>query len=173
MPTISEGSSEAIGFLMALVAVVCYGFAINIATPLTQRYGSLPVMARMLGLASIWTLPLGLLSIPGSDFAWSSFVAVACLGVLGTGIAFVFMGRLVARVGSSRASFATYLIPVVALILGVVFRDETVHVLSVIGIGLVIAGAAAGLAPRTSRMTPVSRARRRAHPGVRSRRRPR
>jgi drug/metabolite transporter (DMT)-like permease len=63
------------------------------------------------------------------------------LGVLGTGIAFVFMGRLVARVGSSRASFATYLIPVVALILGVVFRDETVHALSLIGIGSVIAGA--------------------------------
>ena len=53
--------------LMALVATLCYGFAINIATPLTQRYGSLPVMARMLGLASIWTAPLGLLSIPGSD----------------------------------------------------------------------------------------------------------
>ncbi|MGZ6544252.1 MAG: DMT family transporter [Actinomycetota bacterium] len=150
-PSISEGSSEAIGFLMALLATLCYGFAINIATPLTQRYGSLPVMARMLGLASIWTLPLGLLSIPGSDFAWSSFVAVACLGVLGTGIAFVFMGRLVARVGSSRASFATYLIPVVALILGVVFRDETVHVLSVIGIGLVIAGAL--LASRRERTT--------------------
>ena len=37
--------------LMALLAVVCYGVAVNIATPLTQRYGSLPVMARMLGLA--------------------------------------------------------------------------------------------------------------------------
>jgi drug/metabolite transporter (DMT)-like permease len=61
------------------------------------------------------------------------------------------MGHLVARVGSSRASFATYLIPVVALILGVVFRDETVHVLSVIGIGLVIAGAL--LASRRERTT--------------------
>jgi drug/metabolite transporter (DMT)-like permease len=50
------------------------------------------------------------------------------------------MGRLVSRVGS-RASFALYLIPVVALILGVVFRDDVVHVLSVVGIGLVIAGA--------------------------------
>ena len=78
-------------------------------------------------------------------------MAVACLGVLGTGIAFVLMGHLVARVGSSRASFATYLIPVVALILGVVFRDETVHVLSVIGIGLVIAGAL--LASRRERTT--------------------
>ena len=58
-----------------------------------------------------------------SSFAWSSFLAVVVLGVMGTGVAFVLMGRLVARVGA-RASFATYLIPVVALILGVVFRDE-------------------------------------------------
>lgn len=140
LPSISEGSSEAAGFLMALVASVCYGVAINIAAPLTQRYGSLPVMARMLGLASLWTLPIGMLSVRGSDFAWPSILAVVALGILGTGIAFVLMGRLVARVGS-RASFATYLIPVVALILGVVFRDEAVHVLSVLGIGLVIAGA--------------------------------
>lgn len=140
-PSISEGSSEAAGFAMALVAIICYGFAINIAAPLTQRYGSLPVMARMLGLASLWTLPLGMLSLGGSDFAWSSALAVAGLGIVGTGVAFVLMGHLVARVGSRRASFATYLIPVVALILGVVFRDEAVHLLSVIGIGLVIAGA--------------------------------
>ena len=41
----------------------------------------------------------------------------------------------------ARASFAIYLTPVVALILGAVFRDEVIHVLSVVGIGLVIAGA--------------------------------
>jgi drug/metabolite transporter (DMT)-like permease len=140
LPSVSEGTSEAIGVLMALLAVLCYGVAINIVTPLTQRYGSLPVMARVIGLAAIWTLPFGVMSVPDSTFAWSSFLAVVVLGVAGTGIAFVMMGRLVARVGA-RASFATYLIPVVALILGVVFRDEVIHVLSIIGIALVIAGA--------------------------------
>jgi drug/metabolite transporter (DMT)-like permease len=140
LPSFREGSSEAIGVLMALLAVVCYGVAINITTPLTQRYGSLPVMARVIGLAAIWTLPFGIASIPDSSFAWPSFLAVLVLGVVGTGVAFVLMGRLVARVGT-RAPFATYLIPVVALILGVVFRDEVIHVLSVVGIGLVIAGA--------------------------------
>ena len=35
-----------------------------------------------------------------------------------------------------------YLIPVVALILGVVFRDETVELLSIAGLALVIVGAA-------------------------------
>jgi drug/metabolite transporter (DMT)-like permease len=115
--------------------------AINIAAPLTQRYGSLPVMARMLALAVVWTAPLGVAGLTGSSFAWGPLVAIAALGALGTGLAFVLMGTLVSRVGSSRASFATYLIPVVALVLGAVFLDENVRALSIAGIVLVIAGA--------------------------------
>ena len=140
LPSVSEGSSQTIGILMALAAVTCYGVAINIVTPLTQRYGSLPVMARVIGLAAIWTLPFGLLSVQGSEFAWPSLLAVVVLGVMGTGVAFVLMGHLVARV-DSRASFAIYLTPVVALILGVAFRGETVYLVSIIGIAFVITGA--------------------------------
>jgi len=46
-----------------------------------------------------------------SALAAGPLLAVGALGVVGTGIAFVLMGRLVSRVGSARASFATYLIP--------------------------------------------------------------
>ena len=141
LPAAGEGSSEAIGVLMVLAAVACYGVAANIAGPLTERYGSIPVMARMVGLAAIWTTPFGLWSIPSSSFAWDALAAVAALGVLGTGVAFVFMGTLVARVGPTRAAFAVYLVPVVALILGAVFRDEAIVIWSVIGVALVICGA--------------------------------
>lgn len=151
LPSMSEGSSEAAGVLMALLAILCYGLAINIAAPLTQRYGSLPVMARMLALATIWTAPIGVAGLSSSSFAWPSVLAVASLGLLGTGIAFVLMGRLVARAGSTRASTATYLIPVVALVLGTVFLDEPVRPLSVAGVALVILGAA--LASRSERGT--------------------
>jgi len=140
-PSLAEGSNEALGVVLVLAAVACYGVAINIAAPLTQRYGALPVMGRMLGLAAIWTAPFGLVGLAGSSFDWGSLAAIAALGALGTGLAFVLMGRLVARVGSARASFATYLIPVVALVLGAVFLDETVRALSIAGIALVIAGA--------------------------------
>ncbi|HJR99214.1 MAG TPA: DMT family transporter [Actinomycetota bacterium] len=140
-PSLAEGSNEAFGVVLVLLAVGCYGMAINIAAPLTQRYGSLPVMARMLGLAVIWTAPLGVVGLTGSSFAWGPLAAIAALGAIGTGLAFVLMGKLVSRVGSSRASFATYLIPVVALVLGAVFLDETVRALSIAGIVLVIAGA--------------------------------
>jgi drug/metabolite transporter (DMT)-like permease len=145
------GSSEAIGVAMLLGAVACYAVAINIAAPLQQRYGSLPVMARMLAIAAVLTAPFGIVSIPSSRFAAGSFLAVLVLGAVGTGLAFVLMGRLVGRVGSTRASFATYLIPVVAVVLGVIVRDEAVEILGIVGIVAVIAGAILASRPDTAR----------------------
>jgi drug/metabolite transporter (DMT)-like permease len=140
-PSIGEGGTEALGVALVVLATACYGLAVNIATPIQQAYGSIPVMARMLGLATIWTAPLGLYGVTGSTFDRGPFAAVAVAGVLGTGIAFAIMGSLVGRVGSTRASVITYLIPVVALVLGVVFRGDDVAPIAVAGIAMVIAGA--------------------------------
>jgi drug/metabolite transporter (DMT)-like permease len=136
-----EGSSETVGVAMLLVAIVCYGIAINIAAPLQQRYGSVPAMAKMLALATLWTAPFGLASVAGSRFSWTSLGAVAVLGAVGTGFAFVIIGRLVGRVGATRASFAIYLVPVVAIALGVLLRSEEIAAVGVVGVALVIAGA--------------------------------
>jgi len=140
-PSVGSGRTEAIGVLLILMATVCYGFAVNIAAPVQQKYGSLPVMSRMLALATVWTAPLGIFGLSRSEFAWGPLVAISAAGVLGTGLAFVIMGSLVGRVGGTRASFITYVIPVVALVLGVVFLGDQVTVPALIGVGLVIAGA--------------------------------
>jgi drug/metabolite transporter (DMT)-like permease len=137
----AEGGSEALGVGMVLLATVCYGLSVSIAAPLTQRYGSLPVMARMLALAAVWTAPLGIAGLGPSRFAWGPVLAVAAAGAVGTGLAFVIMGSLVGSVGSTRASFITYLLPVVALVLGIVFRGDSVAPAAVGGVGLVIVGA--------------------------------
>jgi drug/metabolite transporter (DMT)-like permease len=141
LPSVDEGKTQALGAALVLVAVACYGLAVNIAAPIQQRYGSLPVMMRMLAFASVWTLPYALVGLPSSTWAWPSFLAVEAAGAVGTGIAFVIMGTLVGSVGSTRASFSTYVIPVVALILGVIFRGDTVAALALVGSALVITGA--------------------------------
>lgn len=138
---LGEGDNAWLGVLMALGATVCYGFAINIAAPLQRKYGSLAVMARMLALATAWTAPFGLWSIPGSTFEVGPALSVAFIGAVGTGIAFVIMATLVGSVGSTRASMATYLIPVVAMVLGVTVRDEQVGPVAVVGVVLVVVGA--------------------------------
>jgi len=137
----SEGSSQLVGVALIVVATICYGIAFNVATPLQQRYGSLPVMARILAIGAVLTAPLGVASIAGSSFAWSALAATATVGVLGTGLAFVLMGRLVGRVGPTRASIVGYLIPVVALALGVLFRNDVVGPVAIVGVALVVAGA--------------------------------
>ena len=141
LPSLSEGSSQALGVLMVLLATLCYGLATNLAAPLQVRYGSRPVMTRMLALAVLWTLPFGVVSIPGSTVELAPLAAVLVLGIVGTGVAYLLMGALVSRVGPTRASFITYLIPGVSLVLGVVFKDDHVAALAVVGVGLVIVGA--------------------------------
>jgi hypothetical protein len=46
LPSIGQGRSTALGVLLIMAAVVSYGFALNVARPVQQRSGALPVMAR-------------------------------------------------------------------------------------------------------------------------------
>lgn len=142
LPSLSEGGSQAFGVGLVVLATLCYGLATNLAAPLQARYGSRPVMTRMLVLAIVWTLPFGLYGLPASEPDVVPLVAVAVLGVVGTGLAYLLMGSLVSRVGPTRASFITYLIPGVSLVLGVAFKGDRVAVLAIAGVALVITGAA-------------------------------
>lgn len=141
LPSITEGSSAASGVAMVIVATVGYGLSVNLAAPLQARYGSLPVMARMLALATVATAPFGLASVPASTAEVGPIAAVAVLGVVGTGLAYALMGRLITGVGPTRASFITYLIPGVSLALGVTFRGDHVAAVALVGVVLVITGA--------------------------------
>jgi len=63
------------------------------------------------------------------------------VGVGGTGIAFAIAATLNGRVGAVRMSLVTYIIPIVSIVLGVLFRDETVTIWAMIGTAVVLAGA--------------------------------
>lgn len=135
------GSNEVRGVLMVLAATVCYGFAVNMAAPLQARYGPITIMSAVLGLATLWVLPLGLWSIGDNDWSVGPIAAVLFLGAVGTGLAYWIMATLVGRVGGVRASFITYLIPVVSLALGVAIRNDAVTALAIIGAVITIGGA--------------------------------
>jgi drug/metabolite transporter (DMT)-like permease len=124
-----------------LLATVLYGLAANLAVPLQQRYGSLPVLLRAQGVALVVIAPFGLAALPRSTFALGPALAMLPLGVLGTGLAFALMATLVGRVGGPRGSIAIYVVPVVAMVLGVVALGERIHPLAVAGTALVLVGA--------------------------------
>ena len=149
-PAVRNARSTALGVILVLIATASYGLAVNIAEPLQRKYGSLPVLLRAQFVALAITVIPGALAIPESSFEWPSLGAMVPLGCLGTALAFVAMANLVGRVGAARASLALYFIPIVAVVLGVLLRDETVHPISLVGTALVIAGAV--LASRAGRL---------------------
>jgi transposase/uncharacterized membrane protein len=68
--------------------------------------------------------------------------AIAVLGVIGTGFAYVLNYQIITSEGATIASTVTYLLPVVAIVLGVLVLDESITVAVLAGIALVLAGVA-------------------------------
>jgi drug/metabolite transporter (DMT)-like permease len=140
-PAVRGASVTALGALLVILATVLYGIAANMAVPLQQKYGALPVVLRAQLVALLAILPFGLAAVPGSTFQWSSALAMVPLGAGGTGLAFLAMATLVGRAGATRGAVAIYFIPVVATILGVVVRNESVEAIQLIGLALVLSSA--------------------------------
>lgn len=137
-----QGTSQtAAGVGLVLFAVLLYGLSANLAVPLQQQYGALPVLLRVQLVALAVIAPVGLWQLPDSTFAWGPVLAMLPLGLLGTGLAFVLMTTLVGRVGGPRGSVAIYFVPLVAIALGMIVRGESLHPLAAVGTGLVVAGA--------------------------------
>ena len=141
LPAVHEGRSSAIGVMLILVALLSYAFALTIAHPLQQKYGALPVIWRAQAVALVLTAPLGLPEFLDAHWTRGSLLSIVALGAFGTGIAFALMATAAGRVGPTRASATVFLIPGVALLLGVLVRGEHVALLSVLGCAICVAGA--------------------------------
>lgn len=142
VPTWAGGSRLAVGVVLVLAALCGYAVSANVSVPLTQRYGSLPTQRAVQARGLLYIAPFGLWGlVRDTHLAWRPVLAVAVLGIVGTGVAFVLAGRLLARVGATRGAIFTYLMPVVSILLGVTIRGEHIAPLAVGGTALVLAGA--------------------------------
>mgnify|MGYP000299425292 FL=1 len=134
------GSNDPLSVIALLAATLCYGFG----SPYIRKYVSPIGMPNtvavfiQLAMASVVTLPFYLAGpLTTAALDWASLGSIVTLGVLGTGIAYIFYYRIIEQAGSTIASSVTITQPVVAVILGVVLLSEAVHWYEVAG-GLVI-----------------------------------
>lgn len=135
-----EGAS-APGVFFVFLAVLCYSVTSIVLGPLQQKYGGMAVILNAQVVAVIAMTPYAAVQIGESSFSWRSFVAVAILGLLGTGVARTTFANLIGRAGPARAGVVGYLVPVVAVILGVIILSESVSLIEVAGLAVVLAGA--------------------------------
>jgi drug/metabolite transporter (DMT)-like permease len=142
VPSIREGTTaDAKGISLLLLALLSYAVAINLARPLQAIYSPATLMLHVELVALAMSLPYGLWGISQSTFAWPALGALALLGVLGTGFAFVLFALLTKRTGAVRSMIPTYFTPIVGTVLGTLFNNEPIMMLSVAGMLIVIVGA--------------------------------
>jgi drug/metabolite transporter (DMT)-like permease len=112
----TAGANVAWAAAAGTTASLLYGIGINLAR---RHFGGLPPAAlasATLGCAALLTLPFALAQWPRTSIPIESWAAGTALGVLCTGVAFVAYYRLIARIGASRASTVTYLIPLFGVV---------------------------------------------------------
>lgn len=136
------GGANALAIAAALGATLSYG----VAASATKRHltGVAPVAlaaGSQLGAAAVLAVP-ALLAWPAAAPSSTAWTAVAGLGVLSTGVAYILFFRLIARIGPANAIAVTYLIPVFAMLWGWLLLGERVTAPMFAGAAVVLAGTA-------------------------------
>lgn len=137
-------SSSMMGVGAGTLASAFYGFAFMYAR--RHLVGVQPLVAScgQLVTGCVLALPLAAVTTVREGFSLSPTraLAITLLGVVGTGFAYVINYQSIAEVGATRASLVTYLVPIVAVTVGVVFLSEPFHLRLVAGGLLTVVGIA-------------------------------
>ncbi len=150
-------SGERWGQLGVLAASLSYAVAIIFAR---RRTFDLAPVVQALGQnffanLTVWGLALGLeggLRLPHLPMTW---LAILWLGIMATCIGTVLYYGLLKEVGPTRTTLVTYLFPLVGVILGVVFLQETLSGRIILGGLLIISGVAIVNSPIQWRKSPA------------------
>ncbi|MGD0053816.1 MAG: DMT family transporter [Acidimicrobiales bacterium] len=139
------GRGQLLGVLACLVAVACYGVGFPYArtrlgdskeSPIALATGQVLCGAGQL-------LPFALIAGRVNHHpAPSSLAALAALGVLGTGVAYILNFHVISRAPATIASSVTYLTPLFAVIVGVAFLSERLTWNEPVGAVFILFGAA-------------------------------
>jgi drug/metabolite transporter (DMT)-like permease len=143
-PWQSLGSSGTpVGYVACLIATLSYGVAFVYMRRFVSPLG-LPAIStatvQVSSAAAIMLLISPWIAAQPLTLAPPVVTSMVLLGVLGTGLAYVWNANIVSQWGATRASTVTYLAPIVGITLGVVVLGEQVGWSQPLGAAVVILG---------------------------------
>ncbi|WP_159450118.1 DMT family transporter [Demequina sp. NBRC 110056] len=136
----------AVGAGLMLAATACYGIGSTLSRVLLNRVHESPVVlsATQISLSVLIVAPFALAAPAPEAGAIAldsvSLWAIIALGVTGTSFAYVWFWKIVKAAGATTATSVTYVVPVVATVLGVVVLGERLHWYEPVGAAIVLTG---------------------------------
>jgi drug/metabolite transporter (DMT)-like permease len=136
--------SSTAGGLAAVAAAACYGVAFAYARRHLFDIAPLVAASGQLIVATVIMLPfaVGTSVISGIHLTPTRVMAICVLGLVNTGLAYAINYASIAEIGPTKASLVTYLVPVVAVTVGVVFLGEPFEGRLLVGAAVIVAGVA-------------------------------
>ncbi len=133
--------SDTIGQLAVIAASACYAMA----TIVSRRYARgapLALAAGQMVIGAAVALPLAVAfdGAPSFDIPAKAAASWLGLGLLSSGLAYIIFFSLVQRVTATQVSVVSYLIPIVATLLGWLVLDETIGLNLFAGLALIVIG---------------------------------
>ena len=144
-PWHSASSIASAGGLECLAASISYAISFVYMDRFLARRGMSPIAlsaCQLLVAAALLAVALPFYGAGAPQASAASLASLVILGVLGTGVAYVLNYQIITSEGATVAATVTYLLPVVAIVLGVLVLGETVTITVLAGIALVLAGVA-------------------------------
>jgi drug/metabolite transporter (DMT)-like permease len=132
------------GTMAVVVASVSYAVGALWGQRLVARTSGLTLAATTMIGGLLVLLPLGLWQLPSSVPGWKESGSVVALAVIGTAVAQIILYRVLRSDGAARVSLVTYLLPMTALIYGVLLLGEPLTWQELAGMALILGGVALG-----------------------------
>jgi drug/metabolite transporter (DMT)-like permease len=132
--------AELLGGLAVVLAGLGYAVGGFLVKHRLAGMAPLGMSAAVMVASTILLLPPALLTAPEAAPGLGPVAAVAVLGVLGTGIAFVIFYGLIGSVGPARAFLVTYIAPGFAVVYGALLLSEAVTIATLAGLALILSG---------------------------------
>ena len=139
------GDNPAIAVIALLSAVACYGVSYPYSRKfvLPKKLKAESLAAGQLTMGAVTLLPLFIIDGASiSGYSTGPILAMLTLGILGSGFAYIWNFQIMEAAGSAIASTVTYVTPVVAVIVGIIFLGEGVTWYEPVGGLIVLLGAA-------------------------------
>lgn len=128
--------------LAILAATVSYACASAWARKMFQGVPPIIAAAGMLTGSSVVMVPLAITveGVPSLDLGLTTWGAIAYYAIIATAFAYLLYYRVLAMAGSGNLLLVTLLIPPVAITLGALVRDETLHTSEYLGFAILALG---------------------------------
>ena len=131
------------GQLACLVATACYGFTFGYQRRFLSQRPIAPATFAFLSIGVSAVVMLALtpwIALSPVELDWTIAGSLLALGVLGTGLAYIWNINVLRAWGPTGTSTVTYVTPVVGIVLGVILLGETFSWHEPVGAVLVLLG---------------------------------